>query len=77
MKTWRRLGMELATVLGLRPRGFFIPYRYADRLPRVRLPYDDGIFVDARGAFIAHIAAMEEFSPDLERIGADAPPQPR
>ena len=30
---WRRLAMGLATVLGLKPRGFFIPYRYADSLP--------------------------------------------
>ena len=29
----RRLGFGLSTVLGVRRRGFFIPYRYADRLP--------------------------------------------
>ena len=77
MKTWRRLGMGLATVLGLKARGFFIPYRYAGALPRERLPYDDGTFVAARSRFLGHIAAMEEFARDLERIGADAPPEPR
>ena len=69
--------MGLATVLGLRPRGFFIPYRYAGLLPRERPPYDDGIFAAARNDFIGHIAAMEGLAADLERIGGEAPPQPR
>ncbi len=30
---WRRLAFGLATVLGLKPRGFFIPYRHAAGLP--------------------------------------------
>ena len=77
MKTWRRLGMGLATVLGLRRLGFYIPYRYAGHLPRERPPYDDAIFVDAREGFIAHIAAMDGFAAELESIGADGPPQPR
>ena len=77
MKTWRRLGMGLATVLGLGRRGFFIPYRYAGLLPRERPPYGDDAFVAARGGFHAHIAAMDGFAADLERIGVDAPPEPR
>ena len=38
----RRLGFGLATVLGLAPRGFFIPYRYAGAVtpPGARAPYD-------------------------------------
>jgi hypothetical protein len=30
---WRRLALGLPTVLGLRPRGWFIPHRYAPLLP--------------------------------------------
>lgn len=30
---WRRLALGLPTVLGLKPRGFFIPYRHAAGLP--------------------------------------------
>ena len=30
---WRRLRLGIPTLLGLRPRGFFIPYRYAADLP--------------------------------------------
>ena len=30
----RRLRLGLQTLLGLGQRGFFIPYRYADQLPR-------------------------------------------
>jgi predicted O-methyltransferase YrrM len=33
-ETWRRLGLGLATVAGWRRAGWFIPYRYADTLPR-------------------------------------------
>ena len=69
--------MGLSTVLGFGRLGFFIPYRYAGLLPLVRPPYGDGIFIDARDEFISHIAAMDGFAADLERIGADAPPEPR
>ena len=30
---WRRLTLGLPTVLGLKPRGWFIPHRYAPLLP--------------------------------------------
>ena len=30
---WRRLKLGLPTVLGLAPRGWFIPHRYAPLLP--------------------------------------------
>src|SRR5258707_6635015 len=30
---WRRLALGLPTVLGLKPRGWFIPHRYAPMLP--------------------------------------------
>jgi len=30
---WRRLALGLPTVFGLKPRGWFIPHRYAPLLP--------------------------------------------
>ena len=52
--TRRRLALGLPTVLGLRRRGFFIPYRYAESLsdPGHRPPYTaleklDGDLLDA------------------------------
>ncbi|HLB80698.1 MAG TPA: hypothetical protein VJJ77_09345, partial [Dongiaceae bacterium] len=35
----RRVGLGLPTVFGLARRGFFIPYRYAGRLPAAQAPY--------------------------------------
>jgi predicted O-methyltransferase YrrM len=38
---WRRLKLGLPTILGLRPRGWFIPHRYADLIaaPGAHAPY--------------------------------------
>jgi len=77
----RRLAMGLATVLGGTPRGFFIPYRYAadmpDRAERTGYPALGERFAAAEGAFAAHLQAIDGYAPDLEAIGAEAPPQPR
>ncbi len=77
----RRLAMGLATVLGGSPRGFFIPYRYAadmpDRAERTGYPALGERFAAAEGAFAAHLQAIDGYAPDLEAIGAEAPPQPR
>ncbi|TNE39923.1 MAG: class I SAM-dependent methyltransferase [Alphaproteobacteria bacterium] len=47
--TMRRLRMGLNTILGIRKEGFFIPYRYADSLPKA----------GARGPYKAIEAAMK------------------
>lgn len=77
----RTLRFGLSTVLGIRRQGFFIPHRYADRLPagdesddypELRRWYDD-----RRGAFAAFIADIDGFAPELEAIGEAPPPEPR
>ena len=77
----RRLAMGLATVLGGRPQGFFIPYRYAadmqNRGERTGYPALGEMFRAAEGAFADHLRAIEGYAPDLEAIGTEAPPQPR
>jgi hypothetical protein len=77
----RRLRFGLSTVLGLRKRGFFIPYRYADQVPARadRLPYDalEPLFVAAEPTFRALLDAMTPYAADLKAIGGAPPPEPR
>jgi hypothetical protein len=77
---WRRLGFGLATVLGLSRRGFFIPHRYADRLPGpgARLPYADieTLFQTKHAAFQLVLDWLGELMPALEALGGP-PPAPR
>jgi hypothetical protein len=77
----RRLRLGLATLLGLKKRGFFIPYRYADRVPAHadRLPYQalEPLFAAAEPTFSALIEAMAPHADDLHLIGRAAPPEPR
>jgi hypothetical protein len=81
-RTWRRrAGLGLPTILGLRPRGFFIPYRYAATLPGPgkRPPYAalEALFEVRRADFAEALVRLEPLARDLEGIGAAAPPAPR
>lgn len=73
--------MGLATVLGFSPRGYFIPYRYADQVPDVpphgAYPEIEAAFDARREAFGLMLDRIDEFSGELEAIGPDDPPQPR
>ncbi len=77
----RTLRFGLATVLGARRQGFFIPHRYADRLPvgdaSADYPELRRWFDDRRAAFAAFIADIEALAPELEALGEEAPPEPR
>jgi hypothetical protein len=77
----RRLRLGLTTLLGLRKRGFFIPYRYADRVPsrEDRPPYHalEPLFATAEPTFLALLEAMNRHADDLHRIGGNSPPEPR
>jgi hypothetical protein len=77
----RRLRLGLTTLLGLRKRGFFIPYRYADQLParadRVGYHSLEPLFGAAEPTFSALIEAMAPYADDLHRIGGAPPPEPR
>jgi hypothetical protein len=76
----RRLGFGLSTVLGLKSRGFFIPYRYADRLPDSLPPYGPVEAHLARPTVRQRLAGwldrIDGLAEDLQAIGGD-PPEPR
>lgn len=81
-RAWRRrISLGLLTILGLARRGFFIPYRYADSLPRAGELPSYGPFeehLDARRDQIsAWLDAIDGFAADLEAIGDGPPPAPR
>jgi len=73
--------MALGTVLGGRPQGFFIPYRYADRLPPAgaRLPYApaEAALAAAEPAFAEVLEKLGGLAAELRAIGALPPPEPR
>lgn len=78
--TLRRLKLGLMTILGLKPMGYFIPYRYAADVPDHGSRYDwlEKCFGErASGDFAALLAEIERYRPELERIGGEAPPEPR
>ncbi len=73
--------MGLQTVLGLRRRGFFIPYRYAGGLDRAveaaGYPALVPGFDASRPAFADLLSRIDSLAPDLEAIGGAPPPEPR
>ncbi len=73
--------MGLATVLGLAPRGFFIPYRYAARLPGpgARPVYAalEAVLDREVAAFEALLAEIDGHAGELAAIGGAVPPAPR
>ena len=68
--------MGLATLLGRRPQGFFIPHRYADRVAPCDYPALVARFAARLAAFEQVLATVEEFAPVFERLGGP-PPAPR
>lgn len=72
----RRLRFGLATLLG-RPRGWFIPHRYAASCaPPPRYDALEPIFAAARGDMLALLARAQTHIGDFARFGG-APPAPR
>ena len=76
----RQLRMGLATLFGIKRQGFFIPYRYADRLPsrtgRDAYPAVAAMLATARPACEQTLADIDGLAAELERIGGQ-PPEPR
>ncbi len=82
LRGWhRRLALGLPTVLGLKRRGFFIPYHRAGELfePGIREPYQalEARFADCQEAFTEWLSVLAEYADKLLRIGDAAPPAPR
>ena len=80
-RRWRLLRMALATALGRRPQGFFIPYRYAASVPGPdqRPPYGalESAFKAAEPAFHEMLGAIDGLAETLGALGGAPPPQPR
>jgi len=78
--TARRLWLGLSTLLGRR-QGFFIPYRYAHRLPPPggRPPYQpiEQLFKANAAGFAAQLQALDEYADALRAIGRQLAPAPR
>jgi predicted O-methyltransferase YrrM len=77
----RRLWLGLATVLNLAKRGFFIPYRYAARLPgpgsRDTYPAVEARLARAEARFRDFLDKLSRYQTALDAIGRDPPPAPR
>jgi len=78
----RRLSFGLSTVLGLKRRGIFIPYRYADRLPaagRADAYPQQGALLESRApAMRGWLDTLDGLDADLRAIPATGgPPEPR
>ncbi len=68
----RHLSMGLETVLGLRRRGFFLPYRYAaDVQPPKCYPALEGLFEEAASDFSLLISEIEALSSAIDALIAD------
>jgi predicted O-methyltransferase YrrM len=77
----RRLRFGLSTLLGFAKRGFFIPYRYADQIPKRedRGSYEalEPIFAEAADAFAQILRSMNDYAEAFRAINGLSPPEPR
>lgn len=69
---WRRLTLGLPTVLGLKPRGWFIPHRYAPLLPppgaQPPYPVIERLFEKNAATFIGVLDAVDAHATHLEGL---------
>ncbi len=69
---WRRLALGLPTVLGLAPRGWFIPHRYAPLLPPpgAQPPYPaiEQLFERHAGAFAEMLDTVDRRAAGIESL---------
>ena len=74
---WRRLKFGLQTVLGLSKRGFFIPYRYASKVPDSQPVYAalERIFEAKRGDFAAFCHSLDQYADDFANFGTAPEPK--
>jgi predicted O-methyltransferase YrrM len=66
----RRLGFGLATILGLSPRGFFVPYRYAGAVVPTGYPALRPLFEAAEPRFRAVLDDIGAAARELDAIAA-------
>ncbi len=69
---WRRLALGLPTILGLGPRGWFIPHRYAAQLPPPgtlpAYPAVETLFRDRVAGFLAVLDLVDSEAAALEGL---------
>jgi predicted O-methyltransferase YrrM len=65
--------MGLATLLGAKPRGFFIPHRHADGVMPGNYPALEARFAARAEAFLALLAELDVWVPHLLTITGPAP----
>lgn len=70
--SWRRFRFGLQTALGLPARGFFIPYRYAAKMPDTQPVYGElaRIFDAKRAVFTDFCQSLDQFSKDFSTFGS-------
>lgn len=77
----RRLALGLPTVLGVKPKGYFIPYRYRAALPNPgdlpSYPALEDVLEAKRSDFAAALDRLGAYSGELLAIGTAAPAKPR
>jgi hypothetical protein len=69
----RRLKTGLATLLGVKPQGFFIPHRHADRVVPCGYPAFEPRFAARTVAFLDFLAEIESWVPELLTMTGPAP----
>ena len=78
---FRRVAFGLSTIFGLGRRGFFIPYRYANRIPKrgERSLYVElePIFAAAEPTFLSVLGRAGDYAGAFSSIGKKPPPEPR
>jgi len=71
---WRRMALGLPTVLGLRPRGWFIPHRYAAHLPppgtQPSYPAIEALFGAHEAQFAAVLDLVDVHAAAIEKLSA-------
>jgi Methyltransferase domain len=72
----RRCVMGLATLIGAKQRGFFIPHRHADRILPCSYPAVEVRFASRTTAFLDLLAEIEALVPHLLTVSGP-PPAPR
>ncbi len=64
----RRWMMGLSTILGLKTRGFFLPYRYADTVQPLPYPGLEGLFRDAEPVFEDALGEIRALAEDVRAL---------
>jgi predicted O-methyltransferase YrrM len=73
-QAFRRVWFGLSTVLGLKPRGFFIPYRYAEGVEASDYPALRPLFQCAEPGFRQVLATIDSYGAELRAIARGAGP---